>query len=72
MNGVCPDECFLSRLAAFFSLGVSRDFFLDSLFVRWVLDMVLLLARNGRAWQAWISLQFITPTLVPTEYRPVS
>ena len=50
MNDVCPEAFFLSRLAAFFSLGVSKDFFLDSLLVRWVLDIVLLLARDGRAW----------------------
>lgn len=38
INGTCPPACFLSRLAAFFSLAVRTDCFLDSLLLRWILE----------------------------------
>lgn len=41
INGTCPPVCFFSRLAAFFSLGVSADCFFDSLLLRWVFDIVV-------------------------------
>lgn len=34
MNGACPSDLFLSRLAAFFSLAVRADGFLASLLLR--------------------------------------
>lgn len=63
-NGTCPPACFFSRLAAFFSLGVSADCFFDSLLLRWVFDMVVAPARTGRARRRWEMA--ITALLLPT------
>ena len=39
INGACPPDFFLSRLAAFLSLAVSVEGFFSSLLLRWFFDM---------------------------------
>ena len=41
VNGTCPPDFFLSRLADFLSLAVRVGCFLDSLLLRWILDMIV-------------------------------
>lgn len=65
-NGTCPPDFFLSRLAAFLSLAVRVDCFLDSLLLRWIFDMIVI---PGPDWACMATMEALTKRLEHTLTR---